>query len=123
MPVRRRVVDGRPGLTGIVDCDHLPVAPRGYDLGYYLAFAVHWWLDHDQAARPVDEARQVVAGYQGAFPLSRPETDDLPALALVTTLGLIDYFIREHDLVEDSWLRTAGWIDDHFTELAAAPGS
>jgi len=23
-------------VTGIIDCDHLPLAPRGYDLGYYL---------------------------------------------------------------------------------------
>lgn len=30
-------------VTGIIDCDHLPLAPRGHDVGYYLVFAVHWW--------------------------------------------------------------------------------
>jgi len=43
--------------------------------------------------------------------------DDLPALALAAALGLFDYFVREHDLVEETWLRTAHWIGDHFDAL------
>jgi Ser/Thr protein kinase RdoA (MazF antagonist) len=114
-------------VTGIIDCDHLPLAPRGYDLGYYTAFAVHWWLDGNQPSRPVDETRHVLTGYAAVSPLTRQEIDDLPALALATALGLIDYFVREHDLVEESWLRTVHWIGDNFDALrlpasASLPG-
>jgi Ser/Thr protein kinase RdoA (MazF antagonist) len=104
-------------VTGIIDCDHLPQAPRGYDLGYYMAFEVRWWLDGNQPARAVDEARHLLTGYDAVSRLTRQENDDLPALALAAALGLIDFFLTEHDLVEESWLRTAHWIDDNFNAL------
>lgn len=110
------LTDGQK-VTGIIDIDHLPLAPRGYDLGYYMAFAGHWWLDGNQPSRPVDESRHLLTGYDSVSRLTRQENDDLPALALAAALGLIDYFVREHDLVEESWLRTAHWIGDHFDEL------
>jgi Ser/Thr protein kinase RdoA (MazF antagonist) len=110
------LTDGQE-VTGIIDCDHLPLAPRGYDLGYYTAFAGHWWLDGGQPSRPVEEIRHVRAGYDTVSRLTRQETEDLPALAMVAALGLVDHFRREHDRVEDSWLRTVGWIDDNFDAL------
>ncbi|MGD0698436.1 MAG: phosphotransferase [Trebonia sp.] len=104
-------------VTGIIDIDHLPLAPRGYDLGYYMAFAGRWWLDGDQPSRPIDEVRQLLTGYDAVSPLTQQENDDLPALALAAALGLISYFLTEHDLVEESWLRTVHWIDDNFGAL------
>jgi Ser/Thr protein kinase RdoA (MazF antagonist) len=104
-------------VTGIIDCDHLPLAPRGYDLGYYMAFAVHWWLDGGQPSRPVDESRHVLAGYDAVSRLTRQENDDLPALALAAALGLLNYFIQDFDLVEESWLRTAHWIGGNYDAL------
>jgi Ser/Thr protein kinase RdoA (MazF antagonist) len=104
-------------VTGIIDCDHLPLAPRGYDLGYYMAFAVRWWLGAGQPSRAVHEIRHLLAGYDAAGPLTRQENDDLPALALASALGMTAYFLTEHDLAEESWLRTAHWIGDHFDEL------
>ena len=116
------LTDG-PKVTGIIDCDHLPLAPRGYDLGYFTAFAAHWYLDGDnESTRSVDEAapfitRHVLTGYNAVSRLTRPENDDLPALAMASALGLINYFVQEHDLVEESWLRTAHWIGDNFDAL------
>jgi Ser/Thr protein kinase RdoA (MazF antagonist) len=110
------LTDGQD-VTGIIDCDHLPMAPRGYDLGYYIAFAVHWWLGDNQPERSVEEARHLLTGYDGVSRLTRRENETLPALALAATLGLIDYFVREHDLVEESWLRTAYWIGGNFDAL------
>jgi Ser/Thr protein kinase RdoA (MazF antagonist) len=106
------LTDGQE-VTGIIDCEHLPLAPRGYDLGYYILFAVRWWLHADKPSRSVDEARHLLTGYDAVSPLARQEDDDLPALALAAALGLIDYFIREFDVVEGSYLRSAraavGW--------------
>jgi Ser/Thr protein kinase RdoA (MazF antagonist) len=116
------LTDGQE-VTGIIDCDHLPLAPRAYDLGYYLAFAVQWRLnDSNQPAQPVDEAvpfitRHVLTGYDSVSRLTRQENDELPALALAAALGLVAYFIQEHDLIEDSWLRTIHWIGDNFDML------
>jgi Ser/Thr protein kinase RdoA (MazF antagonist) len=104
-------------VTGIIDIDHLPLAPRGYDLGYYIAFAGRWWLDGNEPSRPVDEIRHLLTGYDTVSPLTQQENDDLPALALAAALGLIDHFAREHDLLEESWLRTAHWIGDNFDAL------
>ena len=55
-------------MTGIIDCDHLQLAPRGYDLGYYMAFGVRWRLDGNQPSQPVDRAtpfitRHLLTGY------------------------------------------------------------
>jgi Ser/Thr protein kinase RdoA (MazF antagonist) len=116
------LTDGQE-VTGIIDCDHLPLAPRGFDLGYFIAFATHWYLEGDnQPSLPVDEAtpfitRHLLTGYDAVSHLTRQENDGLPALALFAALGLISYFVQEHDLVEDSWLRTAQWISDNFDAL------
>jgi Ser/Thr protein kinase RdoA (MazF antagonist) len=110
-------------VTGIIDCDHLPLAPRAYDLGYYLAFAVQWRMDEaNQPAEPAEEAvpfitRQVLSGYHAVARLTRQEREGLPALALLAALGLIVHFVRQHDLVEETWLRTACWIGDNFDAL------
>jgi Ser/Thr protein kinase RdoA (MazF antagonist) len=106
-------------VTGIIDIDHLPLAPRGFDLGYYMAFGVRWRLNGNQPAQPVDEAapfitRHLLAGYDAVSPLTRQENDDLPALAMAAALGLFDFFVQDHDLIEDSWLRTVCWIGDNF---------
>jgi Ser/Thr protein kinase RdoA (MazF antagonist) len=116
------LTDGRE-VTGIIDCDHLPLAPRAYDLGYFMAFGVRCRLvDDAKTAEPAEEAapfitRHLLAGYETVSRLDRQENDDLPALALATALGLIHYFVREHDLVESSWLRTAYWIASNFDVL------
>jgi Ser/Thr protein kinase RdoA (MazF antagonist) len=112
------LTDGQQ-VTGIIDIDHLPLAPRGFDLGYYMAFGVRWRLDGNQPAQPVEEAtpfitRHLLAGYDAVSRLTRQENADLPALALAAALGLFDYFVQEHDLVEESWLRTVCWIGDNF---------
>lgn len=113
-------------ITAIIDCDHLPLAPRTYDLGYFLAFSVHWWLDRDRPSRPVDDTLCLLAGYDTVSPLTPQERRDLPALALEVTLGLVDHFVREHDLIEDSWVRAAYRIGDDFDaleRLCTAPAS
>jgi hypothetical protein len=56
-----------------------------------------------------DVTRQAVGGGDGA-----------PALALFAALALVGWFAREHDLVEESWLRAAHWIGDNFDALGVA---
>jgi aminoglycoside phosphotransferase (APT) family kinase protein len=64
--------------TGIIDCDHLPLAPRGYDLGYYMAFGVQWRLAASQPSPPADEALPVIARHL-LHPGARPGRGELAA--------------------------------------------
>ena len=105
-------------VTGIIDVDHLPLAPRSYDLGYYMAFCVHWRLGQHELRRPVEhyaafEARHLLTGYDSVATLTRRETIALPAMSLAVALLLLDYFLTKEAIVEDSWIRTASWIIDH----------
>jgi Ser/Thr protein kinase RdoA (MazF antagonist) len=105
-------------VTGIIDVDHLPLAPRSYDLGYYMAFCVHWRLGQGELRRPIEhyvafEAGHLLTGYDTVTTLTRRETDALPAMSLAVALGLLDYFLTKEDIVEGSWIRTAHWITDH----------
>lgn len=63
-----------------------------------------------------DDGRVCTTGGDGA-------NDDIPALALAAALGLLAYFIQEHDLVEESWLRAACWIGDNFGTLRLPAGA
>jgi Ser/Thr protein kinase RdoA (MazF antagonist) len=110
------LTDGQQ-VTGIIDIDHLPLAPRGYDLGYYAAFAVRWWLEAGQPERSLDETRHLLGGYHAVSPLTGQESNDLPALALAAALGLINHFLTERDLAEESWRGAAHWIGDNFDAL------
>ena len=87
------LTDGQE-VTGIIDCDHLQLAPRGYDLDC-MAFGGRWRLDGNQPSQPVDRAtpfitRHLLTGYDAVSRLTRQENDDLPALALFTAASAFD---------------------------------
>jgi Ser/Thr protein kinase RdoA (MazF antagonist) len=105
-------------VTGIIDLDHLPLAPRSYDLGYYLAFCVHWYIGQLDLRPPVErtvafEAYHLLSGYASNSALTLRETDALPAMGLAVALILLDYFLTSQGIVEESWVRTAHWITEH----------
>jgi hypothetical protein len=93
--------------AGLADC---PFGVESWEVGPGLLPAL--WHE----ATPF-VARHLLTGYDAVSRLTRQENDDLPALALVAALGLVDYFIREYDLVEESWLRTVHWIGGNFGAL------
>ena len=59
----------------------------------------------DPVRRFTSEARILTYLLQRGIPVAVP------------VLGLADHFIREHDLIEESWVRTACWIGDNFDVL------
>jgi len=69
----------------------------------------------EMAARGRPRWESIIQALSGAP--QRVHGDVHPALALVAALGLINYFVREHDQVDESWLRTAHWIGDRFDEV------
>ncbi len=112
------ILTDHDAVTGVIDVDHLPLAPRSYDLGYYLAFCVHWRLGQSNLSRPIEhyvafEARHLLTGYDTVSTLTRRETDALPAMSLAVALMLLDYFLTTEGIAEGSWIRTARWITGH----------
>lgn len=73
-------------LAGFIDFDHLPLAPRTWDLGKYLSRRIR--LRWRGGAVPDGEGRLdhlpgVLAGYQRVNPLSTAEIASLPTMILV----------------------------------------
>lgn len=109
------VLTDRRTVTGIIDFDHLPLAPRTFDLGYYLGFWGHWALEQEQSIEPATAlvTRHLLTGYHAVTTLTPSEVDGIPAMSLAVTLLMADFFLKEHDVVEDSWIRAAHWITEH----------
>lgn len=124
------ILTDRGVVTGIIDVDHLPLAPRTFDLGYYLANWIRWVIGHDRPGRPhpresperdgwpdrhevASVSRGLLGGYAEASALSRRELESIPAIGMAVCLFLVGHFAQEHDLVERSWIWAAEWIRDH----------
>lgn len=92
-------------VAGIIDLDHLPVGPRLYDIGYYLAdrakarftgnSADARW-EHD---RWLDNFTHVLAGYERLTPLSTQERQALWCIMLAIQL-LFAYWLFKYENAE-----------------------
>lgn len=116
------ILTDRDSVTGIIDMDHMPIAPRIYDVAYYLAFGVNWPFKNAKVPAPQDislMARNVIDGYGT---LTRQELDDIPALSLSVALFLLDYVRDEDKTTRQWWINTARWIIDHPATLTRTDG-
>ncbi len=112
------LVDDQDNVTGIVDLDKLPIAPRVYDLAYLLMFSIEWAYQQRESAAmiragAVFRARQVISGYTSVAPLSRTELDAIPPLAIQAAMGKINFFLAFQGTVRDTWIDTIRWITGH----------
>lgn len=106
------ILTDRRTVTGIIDTDHLPIAPRTYDIAYYVAFWARWEIRRGQ---PPDHSTEfvrgnLITGYQTALTLTAPELEGISALALAVAVFLVDHFLKHEGIVEDSFVRTVRWI-------------
>lgn len=116
------LIDDDLRVSGIIDVDHLPIAPRIYDLGYHQMFSIEWAYQHDHTADAIETAtirttRRLLGGYQSVSPLTDREIDALPAMTLATAVGLIRWFLKTRGSVRDTWINTAQWITGHAEAL------
>lgn len=83
----------RPGaVAGFIDFDHLPIAPRVWELGRYLSRRIRRrWQESDPAQHRLEDLGPLISGYQAVTALTGPELEALPALILACNLVEISY--------------------------------
>ncbi len=68
-------------VTGFIDCDHLPLGSRLFDLAEYLVHIIKWDVgDREKAAAFLTLWPALLAGYDAVYPLTDPERAALWAM-------------------------------------------
>lgn len=107
------ILTDRDSVTGIIDIEHMPIAPRTYDVAYYFAFGVNWPYKNNKVPDADEIAfvtRHVLDGYGT---LTAAELDQIPALSLSVALFLLDYCRDDKRSTQKWWIDTARWIVEH----------
>lgn len=108
----------RPGaVAGFIDFDHLPYAPRVWDLAKYLSRRLRrrWLEGEQQPTGRVDSIGPVLRGYHRHSPLTDSEREALPAIILAANVIEASYAQRIA-----SGLLQRRMLPDHHLELADA---
>src|SRR6185369_11375613 len=72
------LVDGTR-VIGFIDCDHLCLAPRLFDLAYYVVHHIKWQTDNDAGTRRVlASVPRLLEGYRARASLPPAEAASLP---------------------------------------------
>ncbi|GAB3925429.1 hypothetical protein GCM10011575_05730 [Microlunatus endophyticus] len=105
----------RPNLVaGFIDFDHLPIAPRVWELSRYLSrrIRLRWQGDHPGSDRAAHIA-PLIAGYHSVSPLTEQELDALPAMIMICNLIEVSY----EQQIADGLLERR-MLPDHHEQLA-----
>jgi len=126
----------RPGtVSGFIDFDHLPLAPRIWDVSKYLSRRIR--LRWRQGSPTTDRDRLVhlqnfLAGYHRTHPLSPAEIEAIPAGIAAGNVLEASYFqeisagtlvrrkLPDHDAVLADTVEAARWQLANYDEVAAA---
>ena len=102
----------RGDVSGFVDLDHLPTAPRVYDIGYLLAdMAKAQFFDIHAHRGWLGTFHHVILGYQQENSLSRREKDALWFVMLATQVLFVDWFFQhQKDELARKNLEAFYWI-------------
>lgn len=105
----------RPGLVaGFIDFDHLPIAPRVWELSRYLSRRLRLrWRAGNPGSDRLAHITPLLRGYQWVNPLSRSELDAVPAMIMLCNLVEVSYEQR----IADGLLERR-MLPDHHEQLA-----
>lgn len=109
-------------VVGFIDCDHLCIAPRVFDLAYYAVHHLKWVTDDDTAtARWLTNLPYLFAGYRAQQSLKPAEISALPYAMMAYHLLLAAWFLHnkysEPIALE---LQALDWLDTNFDAVVAA---
>jgi Ser/Thr protein kinase RdoA (MazF antagonist) len=121
----------RPGtVSGFIDFDHLPTAPRVWDLARYLSRRMRLrWRGTRPVADRLAHIAPLLAGYHHVAPLTADELAAIPALIMIGNVAEASYgqavatgrlsrrmLPDHHDQLADT-IETARWNLDHDQEV------
>ena len=79
-------------VAGFIDFDHLPIAPRIWELGRYLSRRIRLrWQGIERAQHRLEHIQPLIRGYQAVSPLTGAELDALSAMILAGNLIEVSY--------------------------------
>lgn len=126
----------RPGtVSGFIDFDHLPLAPRIWDVSKYLSRRIRLRWRHGSPTTDrdrLDHLQNFLAGYHRTHPLSPAEIEALPAGIAAGNVLEVSYFqeisagtlvrrkLPDHDAVLADTVEAARWHLANYDEVAAA---
>lgn len=129
LPLQPIIWDCHPGnvavngfeVSGFIDCDHIAIAPRIFDLADFLVHLLKWEVDDEQkAALWLAHFHHVTLGYQSTPRLSEQERAALFYAMLGLPLIFMDFFFQnglpELTKVE---FNTFVWLARHQAEIMA----
>lgn len=107
-------------VSGFVDLDHLPTGPRLYDLAYYLADRLKWWIeDAAQCAHWLACFDRLLVGYAQEQPLSARERAALWFGLLAVQTFMVEWFAERGDEANLARnLDTFHWLARHRETIA-----
>jgi Ser/Thr protein kinase RdoA (MazF antagonist) len=127
LPIQPIIWDCHPGnvavegfeVSGFIDCDHISIAPRIFDLADFLVHLIKWDIgDEQKEAIWLAHFHQLIIGYESVTPLSRHERAALYYVMAGIPLLFMDFFFQgglpELTKVE---LDTFIWLIQHCHEI------
>ncbi len=109
-------------VIGFIDCDHLCIGPRVFDLAYYSVHHLKWVTDDEAVTqRWLTNLPFLLKGYQSRQSWSHAEAAALPYAMLAYHLLLSYWFMglpRPESIALE--VRALDWIDQHFDAIVTA---
>jgi Ser/Thr protein kinase RdoA (MazF antagonist) len=108
-------------VSGFIDCDHMSLAPRIFDLADFLVHLIKWDVGNAQEeATWLANIRQLIAGYESVSPLTAPEHQALYYALLGIPIVFMDFFLQAN-LPEPVKVELAlfSWLAQHRAEIVA----
>jgi Ser/Thr protein kinase RdoA (MazF antagonist) len=126
----------RPGVvSGFIDFDHLPLAPRTWDIAKYVSRRIRLrWRQGSHASElgRLDHLAGFLTGYHKTNPLGSAEIEALPAAIAAGNVLEVSYHqeilagtllrrkLPDHEAVLAETVEAAGWHLANYEEVAAA---
>lgn len=120
--------------SGFIDFEHLPTAPRIWDVAKFLSrrLRMRWREDDQTTHHRIEHIAPFLHGYQGVSPLSSRERNALPVMIAAANIIEVSYFseiatgmldrrmLSDHDEVLADSIEAAEWHLTHWHEVVDA---
>lgn len=129
LPVQPIIWDCHPGnvavdgfeVSGFIDCDHISIAPRIFDIADFLVHLIKWDIgDEQKTASWLAHFQHLTTGYQSVTRLSESEQAALFYVMVGIPLIFMDFFFQsgQPELTKVE-LDTFVWLVRHQREIIA----